>query len=388
MANSTTHLDTIAQGQNQPEVLANALFNSGSPATAFGVRASTTSGLTLGYYGGTIINSSGAYTQVANGTVTLDASTTSYVEVDADGVVSENTSGFTSGSTRLYTVVTGANGITSYTDWRTCQIGGTGAAPLILNLSPSSIVPPATGGPLPRGLAPSIGRRRVFWSQAPTVGTGLTSHAITPSVSGTPSQPGIASHTSVFNAAARVRYATAAATNNRAGILFQDNLLLLGNVAGAGGFILEGVWGANQLNADSVFLCGVYGTNSLPGTSDPSALTNFAGFAFDNGDTQFQFMHNDASGSCTKVPLGADFPRPTAAVSLYFWQLYCDPNAASIGYYLLNLADTTKVAVGSASSNLPVNTTGLYPVIALGTGPTTSTAIHLDFARMYCETTL
>lgn len=387
MANSATHLDTIAEGQNQPEVLANALFNASSPASAFGIRP-TTANLTLAYYGGTIINSAGAYTQVANGTVTLDPSTTSYVEVSADGVVSENTSGFTAGSTRLYTVVTGANGITSYTDWRTCQIGGTGAAPLILNLSPSSIVPPATGGALPRGLFPSIGRRRVFWAQASTVPTALAVHGISASVSGTSSNPGIGSHTTIFNSAARVRYATSAAINNRAGILFQDSLLLRGNVADAGGFILEGIWGANQINADSVFLCGVYGTNSLPGTSDPSALTNFAGFAFDNGDAQFQFMHNDASGVCTKVPLGADFPRPTAATDLYFWQIYCDPNGSSIGYYLLNLADTTKVVVGSVSSNLPVNTTPLYPVIALGTGPTTATAVHLDFCRLFVETTL
>jgi hypothetical protein len=388
MANSTTNLDTIATAQSQKEVTANALFNAASPATAFGVRPDTTSGLTFGYYGGTIVNSSGAYTQIANGTVALTASTTNYVEVSIDGVVSKNTSGFTAGSTRLYTVVTGASSITSYTDWRTAQIGGAGAGATILNLSPSSITPPATGGALPRGLAASIGRRRVWWAQADMANGSMHVHAITASATGTASNPGIASHTSAYNAGARFRLTSSAAINNRGGIIFQNNQILRGNVAGAGGFILEGIFGWNAANADSVFAVGVYGTNALPGNTDPSALTNFAGFALDSADAQFQFMHNDASGTCTKVSLGADFPRPTVNVSHYFWQIYCDANGSSLGYYLLNLADTTKVASSSVNTNLPVNTTALYTVIALGTGPTTATAAALDIYRVHCETTL
>lgn len=117
MSNSTTLLDTISQSQAQKEVTANALFDAASPATIFGRRASTTAGLTWGYYGGSVTISS-TPTAIANGTVTLTASTTNYVETTTAGVVSKNTTGFTAGSIPLYTVVTASDSVTSYTDHR------------------------------------------------------------------------------------------------------------------------------------------------------------------------------------------------------------------------------------------------------------------------------
>ena len=118
MANSTTNLDTIVTAQAGKEVTANAYFDASSPASLFGRRASTTSGLTWGYYGGTLFVD-GAATQIANGTVALTASATNYVESTRAGVVSRNTTGFTAGQVPLYTVVTGTSSVTSYTDHRT-----------------------------------------------------------------------------------------------------------------------------------------------------------------------------------------------------------------------------------------------------------------------------
>jgi hypothetical protein len=118
MANSTTNIDTISQSQASKEVTANAYFDAASPASLFGRRGSTSTGLTWGYYGGTLFVD-GVATQVANGTVALSASTTNYVEATRAGVVSSNTSGFTTGRMPLYTVVTGASTVTSYTDHRT-----------------------------------------------------------------------------------------------------------------------------------------------------------------------------------------------------------------------------------------------------------------------------
>jgi hypothetical protein len=117
MANSTTNLDTISSSQAQKEVTANDALDALSPASVFGRRATTTAGLTWGYYGGTLLVD-GTPTQVANGTVALSASTTNYVEATRAGVVSKNTTAFTPGSLALYSVVTGASTITSYTDYR------------------------------------------------------------------------------------------------------------------------------------------------------------------------------------------------------------------------------------------------------------------------------
>ena len=122
MANSTTNLNLISASQSQKEVTANALFDAGSPGTLYGRNATTTGGLDWGYYGGSIMID-GVISEIANGVITLDASDTNYIEVDldsspGDGVPTSNTVGFTTGAIPLYTVVTGASTITSYTDHR------------------------------------------------------------------------------------------------------------------------------------------------------------------------------------------------------------------------------------------------------------------------------
>jgi hypothetical protein len=117
MANSTTNLDTISAGQSSKEVTANALFDAGSSSTIFGRRASTTTGLTWGYYGGRMLQN-GALTTVNNGTVSLTNNTTNYVEATDAGVVSVNTTGFTAGRIPNYTVVTSGGAVSSYTDER------------------------------------------------------------------------------------------------------------------------------------------------------------------------------------------------------------------------------------------------------------------------------
>ena len=113
MSNSTSLLDTIATNQSSKEVTANALFDATSPATIWGRRASACAGLTWGYYGGWFNG------QLTNGSVTLTASSTNYVMADATtGAVTINTTGFVAGKIPLYTVVTGASTVTSYTDQR------------------------------------------------------------------------------------------------------------------------------------------------------------------------------------------------------------------------------------------------------------------------------
>jgi len=118
MANSITHVDTIISSQYGKEITANAYFDAASPATLYGRRASTCGGTTWGYYGGNgRVN--GVLTQVANGTLTLTASTTCYIEATpTTGAVSFNTAGCSAGRIPLYTVVTGASTVSSYTDHR------------------------------------------------------------------------------------------------------------------------------------------------------------------------------------------------------------------------------------------------------------------------------
>jgi hypothetical protein len=120
MADSTTNLDLISVSQAQKEVTANALFDAAWPATVYARRASTTSLLTWGYYGGRF-NS----ILIANGTLALTASETNYIVAStATGAVSTSTSIVDWNNSdgdfiRLYRVITGATNITSYEDHRT-----------------------------------------------------------------------------------------------------------------------------------------------------------------------------------------------------------------------------------------------------------------------------
>ncbi len=118
MSNSTITFDALVQSQASKEITANAYFDASSPATLYGRRQSTSSGLTWGYYGGNVLVN-GVLTQIANGTLTLTASSTNYVEAEpTTGSVSSNTTGFTAGRMPLYSVVTGTATVTSYTDYR------------------------------------------------------------------------------------------------------------------------------------------------------------------------------------------------------------------------------------------------------------------------------
>lgn len=123
MADSTTHLDTIIQGSGSQDVQANALYDAVSPSALFGRRAASTIGLTWGYYGGNLTKSDGTQSTVANGSVSLTASSTNYITaLKESGVVYCNTTttawNDTANYWRLYSVVTGTSTIASYTDER------------------------------------------------------------------------------------------------------------------------------------------------------------------------------------------------------------------------------------------------------------------------------
>ena len=111
-------LTQLAAGQSQKEVTANENFIATEVAALFARRVEAITGLTWAYYGGRMRNRSGALVSIANGTVTLSASATNYVEADQDGAVTTNTSGFTANRIPLITIVTDASAQTSYTDER------------------------------------------------------------------------------------------------------------------------------------------------------------------------------------------------------------------------------------------------------------------------------
>ena len=113
MSNSTSLFNQISSSQASKEVTANGLFDAMTPSGIFGRHDTTTSGLTWGFYGGYFAGNA-----IANGTITLTNNATNYVEADSSGVVHTNTTAFTSGRVKLYSIVTASGAVTGYTDYR------------------------------------------------------------------------------------------------------------------------------------------------------------------------------------------------------------------------------------------------------------------------------
>ncbi|WP_396189778.1 hypothetical protein [Flavobacterium sp.] len=134
MADSTTNLDLIQQSQAQKEVTANNLFDAFSSTALGGRRSSTTNGLTWGYYGGAYYTGS-VYAKLANGTKTLTANATNYLEFNpSTGAVSVNTSSWTNGLIPWYKIVCGAATTTSYEDFRVGPAGTQGGGGSVITL--------------------------------------------------------------------------------------------------------------------------------------------------------------------------------------------------------------------------------------------------------------
>lgn len=94
----------------------------------------------------------------------------------------------------------------------------------------------------------------------------------------------------------------------------------------------------------------------------PSTLTNIIAVASDSSDTNLQIMHNDGSGTATKIDLGANFPANrtsgAASTTIYSITLYNPPASSTVYYKVLN-KETGNVAEGSLTTDLPSSTTGL-----------------------------
>lgn len=106
--------------------------------------------------------------------------------------------------------------------------------------------------------------------------------------------------------------------------------------------------------------------------SQPSALLNIIAFANDSGDSNLQIMHNDGTGTATKIDLGSSFPSNRTAgaaiTTIYSCYLYNAPNSSNVIYRIVN-KETGAVAQGTLSTNLPASTVGLnfFGVRTMGT---------------------
>lgn len=90
--------------------------------------------------------------------------------------------------------------------------------------------------------------------------------------------------------------------------------------------------------------------------TDPSAYTNVIGIGYDSADANLQLIHNDGTGTATKVDLGPSLPRSSAFnTDVYRLELSCAPGASSVSYVVRRLNNPVTVS-GTITTDLPLGT--------------------------------
>ncbi|MFN3577496.1 MAG: hypothetical protein ACK4TJ_11020, partial [Tabrizicola sp.] len=130
---------------------------------------------------------------------------------------------------------------------------------------------------------------------------------------------------------------------------------------------------------------GMRGSTAVPSDVDPSTLTNICGMGWDSGDANIQFLHNDGSGTATKIDLGASFPRPTVdRSSLYEIALFAPPGTPQILHYEVTDLVSGASASGSVTTDIPAATQLLTPYSYFSVGGTSS-VIGMAVVSHYIE---
>lgn len=186
----------------------------------------------------------------------------------------------------------------------------------------------------------------------------------------------------------RVDYlVTTAASTAVAGFRSTAAQFWFGNTAGAGGFHYICRWGpaTGTSTASHRAFVGMRNSTGAPTDVNPSTLTNMIGMGWDTADTNIQFMYNDASGTASKIDLGASFVKPSVDnTSVYELAMFVVPNTTVVYYEITNLTSGA-VVTGSVNTDIPSNTTLLTPFGYHSVGGTSS-VVGIALMGLYIET--
>lgn len=239
-------------------------------------------------------------------------------------------------------------------------------------------------------LQPHIARNSVAYIQAAGNSTTITNvgtAALT--VTGTATAANVAT-TNVYT---RIRIleslVTVAATTAVAGFYQGAAQYTLGGATAYGGFHLVTRFGPSTgvTTATRRLFVGMSASVAAPTDVNPSTLVNMMGVGYDAADTNMQFMHNDASGTATKIDLGASFPRPSAdRTKMYELDIFAAPNADNDFSYTVTDLGTGAVASGTVTgTDVPAVTT-LLAFRGYSSVGGTSSVTGIALADMYIET--
>ena len=187
------------------------------------------------------------------------------------------------------------------------------------------------------------------------------------------------SNTNLFTSASRVTLSTSSSSGARAQVHNTGTVISPGS--GFGGFRCVMRFGISAYTAGMNFAAGFANAAFPSSGADPSAALNTVIFGKDAADTTLQVMHNDGSGTATKIDLGANFPANTANIDWYeAWLTFLA--SGNVAYAVMRL-NTGDFASGTISSDLPAaNTSLILPQFNVTNGAVAA-AVSLDVGGYY-----
>jgi len=234
-------------------------------------------------------------------------------------------------------------------------------------------------------LQPFFGRNKVgMWVTTGNFNTAAIAFGIAgPSNQGTLTLRTVAS-TNLFTSTRRLGVVSSASAGNYTGLRASAFQFLRGDAAGKGGFRFVIRWGCSDAATVSGARTFVGLSAATVGSIDPSTAVSMIGVGTDAADSTLVVMHNDGSGTATRIALGANFPDHTLSADAYELVLFCAPNTSTVGYQVTRL-NTGDVASGTISTDLPASTTLLGPQLMRNNGAT-ALAVGIDLVSLYIET--
>ncbi len=184
-------------------------------------------------------------------------------------------------------------------------------------------------------------------------------------LAGTASTPALAT-TNLYTVQMRVARATVITTANQQVGAVGATLApyLRGASAGQGGFLFVCRFGFETWTGGDRLFVGLSAAVGSMVTGQPSAITDMMGFGIDASDTAITFMHNDSSGTAVKTSITGT---TLASGQGYIAYMFCKPNDTVVYYRLDDInAGTTLADSSIGTSELPTNTTFLFPAVVMG----------------------
>ena len=159
------------------------------------------------------------------------------------------------------------------------------------------------------------------------------------------------------------------------------------STAGDGGFLSVLRWGpATGVETTTTRALAGMRVVTTPTDVETSTIVNMVGMGWDAADANIQIMHNDGSGTATKINLGAAFPVPTVnRTSVYEIALFSPPGTTqSVGYRVTDLVSGAE-ASGTITTDIPGTGTLIAPVAQMSVGGTSS-VVGIKIFSHYIET--